>query len=150
MSDYRYLIDNNALNRLTPQQRASDFFRQTCRIPSEVLHEAELFPDADALKENEYPTTRHVLEVLTKVMATVPTDDTKLVDLYANRGGADPYIIACALEGKRETEDRLFGPVWVIVSNDNAVRAKAIEFDIEVRTSSEFAVIIKDIPPMAT
>ena len=32
----------------------------------------------------------------------------------------------------------LFGPTWIIVSNDKAVRAKAAEFDIESSTREEF------------
>lgn len=72
-------------------------------------------------------------------MATVPKDDTALVNLYANKGGADPLLVACALDGMQETADQLFGPNWIIVSNDKAVRAKASEFGVESFTREEFA-----------
>lgn len=137
-----YMIDSNALSKLSRQQRVSDFFQENCHVPSEVLHEARFFPDIDALKDNEYPMTGRVLEILIEVMATVSVDDTKLVDLYANRGNADPIVVACAVDGQRASQHMLFGPNWVVVSNDKAVRAKAEEFGIEVWTSAEFAAIL--------
>ena len=142
MTDYRYLIDNNALTALSKSQRASRFFRKHCRIPDEVLHEARGFPDIGDLEALRYETTTDVLCFLITIMATVPVTDTALVDLYADRGNADPLIIACALEARSRDEDKLFGPVWVVVSDDAAVRSKASEFDIELRTSREFAAIL--------
>lgn len=142
LNDDMYLVDNNALSKLTAQQRSSVFFRQTCRMPSEVLHEANGFPDIADLKENEYRTTTSVLDALRRVMATVPTDDTKLVNLYANQGNADPLIVACAIDAQLKNEQLLFGPTWAIVSDDKAVQAKAREFGIDVRTSTEFVAII--------
>lgn len=53
MNEERYLIDNNVLSHLSPEQRASGFFRTRCRIPAEVLHEAEGYPDAETLKDVE-------------------------------------------------------------------------------------------------
>lgn len=138
-----YLIDTNALSSLTPLQRASDFFRERCRIPSEVLYEARFFPDIKSLKANEYPTTPRVLDILVSVMATVPAGDTKLVDLYRNRGNADPLVVACALDGARDSGGLLFGPSWVVVSRDRAVRDKACEFEIETITSDEFATLLQ-------
>lgn len=138
MNEEMYLVDNNALSHLSPAQRASEFFHTRCRIPSEVLHEAEGYPDAEALKEVEYRTSASVLGFLWTVMATVPEDDTALVTLYANKGAADPMLVACALDGKQESASRLFGETWIIVSNDKAVRAKAAEFDIESCTREEF------------
>lgn len=142
MSDFSYLIDSNALSKLTQEQRASDFFRENCRVPNEVLFEARWFPDIEGLRGNEFPTTGSVLEILIEVMKTVPIDDTTLVDLYANRGNADPLIVACAVDGMRANEWHLFGPTWVVVTNDTAVQAKAEEFGVEVLTGAEFAVVL--------
>lgn len=139
MNEEMYLIDNNVLSHLSPAQRASEFFRTQCRIPAEVLHEAVGYADADALKAVEYPTTASVLKFLQTVMATVPEDDTALVNLYANKGAADPLLVACALDGIQESETWLFGPAWIIVSNDKAVRAKGAEFGVESCTREEFA-----------
>lgn len=138
MNEEMYLIDNNALSHLSPAQRTTEFFHARCRIPSEVLHEADGYSDAEVLKEAEYPTTASVLKFLQTIMATVPEDDTSLVNLYANKGAADPILVACALDGMRETANQLFGWTWVIVSNDNAVRAKATEFCVESCTREEF------------
>lgn len=60
---------------------------------------------------------------------------------------ADPLLVACAVDAQRENEQYLFAPVWVIVSNDNAVRAKAVEFGIRVLTSSECEVDFDKIGP---
>lgn len=131
MNEEMYLIDNNVLSHLSPARRTSEFFRTQCRIPSEVLHEADGYSDAEVLKEVEYPTTASVLKFLQTVMATVTEEDTALVNLYANKGAADPLLVACALDGIRESEKCLFGPAWIIVSNDKAVRAKALELGVE-------------------
>lgn len=139
---HEYVIDNNALSYLKRRQRTSEFFRKQCHIPTEVLHEARGFPDIEELRKLEYPTTGHLLRILIEVMATVPATDTGLVDLYANRGNADPLVVACAIEGQRESDDALFGPTWVVVSEDKAVRAKATEFRIEVRTNEQFVAIL--------
>lgn len=138
MSEVIYLLDNNVLSHLSPGQRASRFFRERCRVPSEVIYEAGGPAEAKLPKEVEYPTTVRLLGILREVMATVPAGDMTLVDLYANKGNADPLLIACALDAIREDAKLLFGPTWSIVSNDKAVRAKAGEFDIETRTREQF------------
>ncbi|CAN7331482.1 hypothetical protein [Arthrobacter sp. LjRoot14] len=139
MNEEMYLIDNNVLSHLSPAQQTSEFFHARCRIPSEVIHEADGYSDAEAVKEAEYPTTASVLKFLQRVMASVPEDDTALVNLYANKGAADPMLVACALDGMQESANCLFGPAWIIVSNDNAVRAKAEEFAVESCSREEFA-----------
>lgn len=138
MNGQLYLLDNNALSHLTRAQRASAFFQDRCALPSEIIHEAEGYPDAASFKEVEYLTTANVLRLLATVMATVPADDTTLVNLYANKGAADPMLIACALDGMEEAATALWGPTWVIVSNDNAVRAKAAVLGVESFTREEF------------
>lgn len=146
MSDYGqvYVIDNNALSYIKRKHRASEFFKEHCRIPSEVLHEAAGFPDIEELKLLEYPTTARVLAILIEVMATVPVMDTKLVNLYANLGNADPLIVATALDGQRGDTATLFGPAWIVVSSDAAVEAKAREFGLAVTTNTEFLAFLED------
>lgn len=137
-----YLVDNNALAKLSKGQRSSTFFKMKCRLPSEVLHEARGFPDYKSFVAQEYLTTPSVLRQLMRVMNSVSAQDTKLVDLYANLGNADPLIIACALDALRENEGKLFGPIWIIVTNDGAVSSKASEFGIETMTSTDFEIVI--------
>jgi hypothetical protein len=138
MNEEMYLLDNNALSHLTPEQRASAFFHERCSLPSEIIHEADGFPDAASFKDLEYPTTANVLEHLGLVMATVPNSDVRFVNLYANKGAGDPMLIACALDGMEEASAHLWGPIWIVVSNDNAVRAKATELGVETCTRDEF------------
>lgn len=144
MNDFgtRYVVDTNSLSQLGGFRRSSSFFRESARIPSEVVHEAQGFPDITTLRENAYPTTAAVLRWLVKVMATVPADDTALVDLYANRGNADPLVVACALDGQDEDSQYLDAPEWAVVTADNAVRAKAEEFGLRALSNAEFAALI--------
>lgn len=121
----------------------SDFFRENCLIPTEVLHEARYFPNVNDLKNNEYPVTSGLLTIIIEVMATVPDSDTKLVNLFANEGNADPIVVACAVEGQRKSDEGLLGSTWVVVTGDKAVCAKAIEFGIEVKSSEEFIAILE-------
>ncbi len=138
MNDYTYLVDNNVLSKLSREQRSSQFFRDQCRIPSEVLHEARDYPDINALKQLEYPTTPDVLLWMQQIMATIPPSDTALVDLYANKGNADPLILACALDAQRRDEVYLWATTWVVVSDDRAVQDKALELEVQMRTGAQF------------
>lgn len=145
MSDFgsEYVIDNNTLGQLSKSQRSSIFFRENAHIPSEVLHEARGFADIDELQRNEYRTTPAVLSQLVRVMATVKAADTGLVDLYANRGNADPLVVACALDGQDRDSQYLDAPEWFIVTGDKAVRTKAEEFELKVITNADFAALIQ-------
>ena len=138
----RYVVDTNALSQIGRRRRSMAYFREHAAIPSEVAREAEGFPDIDALQENVLPTTSHVLEWLVQVMASVPAEDTTLVDLYANRGSADPLVVACALNGQALDSVYLDAPEWIVVTGDDAVRIKAGEFGLRVLSSAEFAAVI--------
>lgn len=137
-----FVIDTNALSQLGKKRRASKFFLANAVIPEEVMHEASGFPDVDALHDNVHPTTPRLLYWLSQVMETVPSEDTKLVDLYANIGNADPLVVACALEGQEHDSQKLLSPEWVIVTADEAVRNKAQEFGLTVLSNSEFVALI--------
>lgn len=144
MSDFghRYVIDTNALSQLGRARRASSFFLENAVIPEEVMHEAAGFPDIGALRDNVHPTTPRVLHWLTEIMATVADGDTRLVDLYANRGNADPLVVACALEGQEHDSQWLLAPEWIVVTGDEAVRDKAEEFGVKVLNNTQFAALI--------
>lgn len=141
----RYLVDTNALSQLGRQRRASNFFRANAMIPSEVLHEADGFPDVEALKQIEYSTTPSVLRWLVTVMATVPPDDTDLINLYLNHGSADPLMVACALDARDRETQHLDPLEWVIVTDDKAVKAKAGEFKVRGLTYAQLADLIDRI-----
>jgi flavin-binding protein dodecin len=143
----RYLVDTNALSQLRRQRRASKFFRAYAMIPSEVLHEAEGFPDVEALTQIEYYTTASVLRWLMTVMATVPPDDTDLINLYLNQGSADPLMVACALDALDRERQHLDPLEWAVVTDDKAVMAKANEFKVRVLTYAQFADLIDGSEP---
>lgn len=134
----KYVVDTNVLSNLGRRRRGSSFFRRNAVIPEEVLHEAAGFPDLLQLRDNCYPTTPRVLELLVDIMASVPKGDTRLVDLYKNLGSADPMIVACALAGSEDDSQYLGAEEWKIVTEDVAVISKAKEFGIDVVTLSSF------------
>lgn len=141
---FRYVVDNNALAQLSPRQRSSAYFRKHAEIPTAVLSEASRLHDISQLSKNEYPISASVLRQLKRVMETLNTTDTRLVDLYAAQGTADPLLIACALDGQEKDDRYLDGATWVIVTGDKAVRAKAEEFGLQVISNAEFAETIND------
>ncbi|MGW6130805.1 hypothetical protein ACWFNE_12340 [Cellulomonas sp. NPDC055163] len=138
-----YLLDANVLSRLTPEQRASRFIKGRCRIPSEVIYEARGLPDAQLVEELEIRASTTMLERLRDVMASIAPEDHSLVDLYRNRGGADPILIASALAAN-SGETLLWPTVWHIVTDDKAVRTTATFFDIPTLGRTELVELIKD------
>lgn len=142
MSPDVYLLDANALSRLSAGQRRSPFLRDHCKIPSEVLYEIRGFPDVEHLRALEERLDAEVLESLRQVMGTIPPDDFRLVDLYGNKGNADPILVATALTGMRRAADTLFAEQWAVVTDDEAVRAKATRFDVVWLSSAEFGSLL--------
>ena len=147
MSEDRYLLDNNVLGKLTRSERVGSFVRDRCRIPSDVLREAEGYPDIETLRRLEYPTTRSILIRIQDVMRTVPPGDLRLVHLYANKGSADPGLIACALHASAQAKDTLFVERWHIVTDDKGVRSKASEFGVPTVGSRDFRTLIRPTVP---
>jgi len=138
----RYMLDTNALNRLTFSERSSDFVTERCRIPTEVLFEARELPDISILKRLVYKTDAELLADLTAVMATVDPGDFKLIDLYHNRGNADPILVAAALHATRRLDQELLPDRWLIVTDDLALKTKAAAYRIDTLTLMEFQAIL--------
>ena len=136
--DMRYLVDTNALSEIGRTRRTTKFFREHAALPTEVLHEAENSPDIQQLRRQEYATTPAVLRLLVRIMKTIPVNDSQLIDLYKNQGGADPLVVACALDAKEYNNQLLYSEEWVIVTGDKAVRALATKFDIPAISTKEF------------
>ena len=144
MNETWYLLDNNALVALTREQRSGEFARQRCRIPTEVLYEAQGFPDIAALRQLEFEMNAEILEQVRRVMAAVDPGDFRLVDLYGNKGNADPILIATALYARAASEDTLLPDEWVVVTNDSAVRRTAAAFSVPTLTPGQFRNVLID------
>ena len=140
----KYLIDNNALGPLGDQRRQSAFFRAHCRVPEEVAYESRRAKHAPQLETLTIEMTPAILAQLTGVMKTVPVGDTRLLDLYNNKGAADPILVAMACVLSTET---LFSDRWVIVTRDEAVKAKAKEFAIDTETPEGLVALIDAASP---
>lgn len=135
-------MDNNALATLKSVRIGSDFFRNHCCVSADVLREAEGHPETQALESNVLPVTPEVIEQLRRVMHSVAIGDTRLVDLYKNKGAADPSLVASLLDARAEGEGQFLPDVWVLVSNDQAVLDKATEFDFATLSPAGLADLI--------
>lgn len=143
MNRISYLLDNNALLTLSREQRAGRFVRERCRIPSEVLHEAQGYPDIGVLRRLEFEMNADILKRVRRVMTSVSPGDTALVDLYANKGNADPILIATAMYARELSETTLLPDEWVVVTDDRAVRWTASQFGVPTLRSSEFRKLVQ-------
>lgn len=142
MTEIYYLVDTNALSKMGAERRRSALVQTRCRLPAEVLHEATGFPDHADLARLEQAMSVETLNLLRCVMETVPNADGSLVNLYHNRGNADPILVASALDLIHQSRDTLFEEDWRIVSDDGAVRRKAAEFNIVILSAAKFMDLI--------
>jgi hypothetical protein len=142
MNETKYLVDNNALIELRRERRASEFFHAHCHLPADVLYEAQGFPDLTSLKTLIYEVTPKVVEHVRTVMKSIRVGDTNLVDLYRNKGAADPVLIASALDAAEQDDGVLFPDRWVIITRDKAVIETAQEFGIETASPAQLAALI--------
>ena len=140
----RYLVDNNVLNTLRRDHIHTDFFRDYCQVTADVLWEAREHSEQAALARHSRPHTTGFLMRVSEVMETLEAGDTRLIDLYGNKGAADPGLIASILEAADDDANKLLFDSWILVTNDHAVAGKAAEFDIAVITPIELAKLIDD------
>lgn len=146
MSETHYLLDTNALSRLTRSERASRFMRARCGITDDVLWESRDLADSAQLKILVQPLTAQALTVVQKIMSKVAVGDLKLVNLYSNKGAADPGLVACALAATVRSQDTLFRQEWLVVTDDGEVRTTAERFDVEWMSSSDFVATMRATP----
>lgn len=141
----RYLVDNNALIALKRDRVASDFFRDKCQVTTDVLFEAAEHPHFTRLKMGAYPLTPSVLEQIRAVMATVQVGDTSVIDLYGNKGTADPGLVASALDAAGASDGTLFHEEWIIVTNDKGVEHAAGQHGVGTIKPAELAALIDEV-----
>jgi len=142
MIEQKYLVDTNALGFIGAKRRGSRFFRERCRVTEDVRYEARFTVRESALTGLTVSTTPRVLQHVSTIMATVPVGDTALLDLYGNKGAADPLLLATALAMNEDESGSLFGDEWVLVTADGALTAKAKEFGIATAAPEDLATLI--------
>lgn len=142
MNETYYLLDNNVLGALGAARRSTRFFAVYCRVPAEVAHEARRVAYAEVLKPLTIEMTPLIVRQLVVVMKSVPVGDTNFVDLYGNKGAADPILVAMAWVLNNPEVPDLFADRWVIVSRDKAVLAKALEFSVATESAEGLASLI--------
>ena len=99
--------------------------------------------DIGSLRQLEYPTSPSVLEYVETIMSKIRPADHSLVDLYSNKGKADPFIIACALDGQGSSKSSLFPERWRVASNDKAVIDMAHLCNVETLSNSELKYFLE-------
>lgn len=139
----RYIIDTNVLNKIDVNERATQFFKTRCSLPDAVLDEASGFPDIEELRKLRYRTTASLLQLLMEVMATIEVKDKRVVNLWKNKGAADPVLTAVALHAREQEQDRMLKIEWVIVTDDRAVRNLAEKHEVEVLSGDQFQEILR-------
>lgn len=127
MNETYYLIDNNALLEIGRTRRETTFFSKHCRVTDDVAREAG--PRAKSLPPPLKMTPRSLLH-LVNIMSTLAPGDKDLVDLFRNKGAADPGLVATALSFRDEDEASLLPDTWVIVSRDKAVLRLAQHYEL--------------------
>lgn len=144
MTMNRFMVDNNALTALGQNRRASSAFKEWCRIPADVLREAERAPDFAVLAGLAFEVTPPVLAHVRTIMADVPAGSTDLVDLYGNKGTADPVLVASALTAMDQEALTLLPDHWSVVTLDKAVLTTASACGVATTSPAELARLIDD------
>lgn len=143
MTTQIYVLDTNIISRLSKDELSAPFLFEYCRIPSEVIYETRLHPNIEHLKTIQHPTTIESLHAVAEIMSTLDPKDRRLVDLFDNKGGADPFLIAAAIVEQRNSESQLFpAEQWTVVTNDRAVAETAAKFNVPTISRDQFRNVI--------
>ena len=140
----RYIVDTNVLDKIDVHERATQFFKTSCSLPDAVLDEASGFPDIEDLRQLRYRTTASLLQILMEVMATIEVEDKRVVNLWKNKGAADPVLTAVVLHAREQQRDCILKYKWVIVTDDRGVRDLARKHEIEVLSGDHFREILRE------
>lgn len=120
----------------------TEFFREHCLITEDVAHEARYRARSLPTDLVVLPVTPAILVQVQQIMKTVMPADIRLLDLYGNKGAADPVLVATAVVLQAEESQSLVGDTLVVVTRDDAVSEKAKEFGIETALPDELAALI--------
>ena len=137
-----YLVDNNALIFLGRARVRTEFFVEHCRLTDDVRYEAAEHRERRALAGLVEPLTPQVLEHVRNLMATVDVGDITLVDLYGNKGAADPGLVATVLAAANAQDGYLLPDSWTIVTADKAVLDLSARNGVTTMSPAELAALI--------
>ena len=118
----KYLIDETPAASLKNEWMKTNFFKNNCFIPEEIMYELRdnYEFDLNELKKNQIQVSYDILNALQIVMA-----QAKVVKLYHNEGNGDALIVATAMAMKNLENSKLIKNEWVIVTSDKGVVALA-------------------------
>lgn len=140
----KYLIDTTPAVAITKDMFETNFYKEKCFFPEEVLYELRDNCNYERFIKNVIKIDKDILYFLQTTVMTGLTDNSKLVDLYQNKGNGDVFIIATILSKQYDDRGSLFRTRWVIVTEDKGVMEAAYKYDIDCIKKSEFLKLIKD------
>lgn len=136
----KYLIDETPAASLKNEWMRTDFFKENCFVPEEIIYELrdnyEL--DLNELKKSQIPVSYDILNTLQIVMA-----QAKIVKLYQNEGNGDALIIATAMAMRNLENTKLIKDEWVIVTSDKGVVTLAKNLAIRCIGKDDFYDVLK-------
>lgn len=144
MNETFYLVDNNALTALTASRIRTDFFADRCRVTEDVLWEARDHPAAATLNACTISRTTTSIALIRDIMRVADLSDGGLIDLYRNKGSADPGLIATIIGEQQKDDGLFFRDSWILVTRDRAVTQLARRFEVAVVTPEVLSSAIDD------
>lgn len=125
MIERHFMLDNNVLVALTKSELNSEIVKSRCRVPAAVVAEAAGWHGPELLVSITYDYSESVFGLVSEVMQTIHTSNKRLVNYSRNKGTADPFVIASALDATEQSQEKLVQEEWHVVSEDNEVRRVA-------------------------
>ncbi|MBQ3318599.1 hypothetical protein IJG76_01110 [Candidatus Saccharibacteria bacterium] len=136
----KYLIDETPAASLKNEWMRTDFFKENCFVPEEIMYELrdnyEL--DLNELKKSQIPVSYDILNALQIVMA-----QAKIVKLYQNEGNGDALIVATAMAMRNLENTKLIKDEWAIVTSDKGVVTLAKNLAIKCIDKNSFYGVLK-------
>lgn len=142
-SGYKYLIDTTPAVSIPIAMMKTRFFRDQCFFSEEIIHEIGNNKQKNhILPSNIIPVDAKVLSFLSTTVLTGLSNDTKLVDLYTNKGNGDVILIATILSERFKEVGQMFKTDWIIVTSDKGVVRAGLKYDIKCMSKDNFLEIL--------
>ena len=137
--DKKYIVDTNVACSLKKMHVDSNFFRNNCFIPEEIL--TEIGNSNDLYLEFERRQLPITFDVLYELQNSVMLHSESVIDLYDDKGDGDVMIIATILAEKRKEAGSWLITEWVVATEDNGLKKLLSKFGIERVGLEEFKVL---------
>lgn len=141
--DTRYMIDTTPAVKIPKNAFGTDFFNSFCFFSDEILYELKDNPNYRLFREHALPATASVLlHAQNSILPALPKN-SKLVDLYTNKGNGDIMLLSTILDEQNKELGKLFQSKWIVVTEDNGVIDRAKIYSIDSMNTNEFLDLLK-------